>query len=191
MSTSEFVGLVLAGGKSSRMKTDKSYLIFENKTLLERAYNTLIDTGIAIVFVSGEHEGYSCISDQWSESGPAAAILSTLFCETILQYDYLLVLPIDMPLISSDLLGELMQSMDDKSIESSFFENKPLPCCIKISALKKTLKYYQEQPDISLKRLLTGKLCSNEIKYNTNGTEYFLNINTPTDLAGLRLNYET
>ena len=191
MNTSKVVGLVLAGGKSSRMGTDKSYLIFQNEMLLVRAYNCLSATKVSSVFISGTHSNYTCIKDKWPDSGPAAAILSAALRSEIKNAEYLLVIPVDMPLLSADQLIALMAAMKDKHIEASFTEGHQLPCCIKISALKNLVGTYQDQPNISMKKLLTERLLYKILPKAIADDKCFLNVNTPNEFSDLRMQYET
>src|SRR4051812_31514007 len=54
MNSSQFSGFVLAGGKSSRMKTDKAFLQIGGETFLERAFNALAPTGGEVKIVINE-----------------------------------------------------------------------------------------------------------------------------------------
>jgi molybdopterin-guanine dinucleotide biosynthesis protein A len=191
MSISQFAGLVLAGGQSSRMGTDKSKLVFQKKTLLDHACFCLRNTGISTVAVSGTHAGYVCIPDAWPFAGPAAAILSAVMHFNIRMVDYVMVVPVDMPLLSSSLLIMLMQTMKSEFIESTFIQNNPFPCCIKVSALKELALDYLQQPGISMQKLLTEKLNYKELDFNEEMAKNFININTPEAFSKLRADHET
>jgi molybdenum cofactor guanylyltransferase len=191
MSTSQFVGLVLAGGQSSRMGTDKSKLVFQKKTLLDHACFCLQNAGIETVVVSGMHAGYVCIPDAWPFAGPAAALLSALMHFSFMTKDYVMVVPVDMPLLSSSLLIKFMQTMKSEFIEAIFIQSNPFPCCIKISALKEFAPDYLQQPNISMQKLLTEKLNYKELALHEEMATDFININTPETFSKLRTDHET
>ena len=50
----EFDGIVLAGGKSKRMGTDKSEIILDGKSFLQIQTEKLRDLGASRVYVSGK-----------------------------------------------------------------------------------------------------------------------------------------
>ena len=65
------VGLVLAGGRSSRMGEDKAMLRIDGRSLLERAMRALWDAGADKVAISGTRA--AGIADRWPGTGPVAA----------------------------------------------------------------------------------------------------------------------
>lgn len=188
----KLAGLVLAGGRSSRMQQDKASLIFQKTTLIDRALHQLQQLPVAGLFVSGHYPNYPYILDLWPNSGPAAAILSAAGTLDAQLFTHVLVIPIDMPLLSSAILTYLLHSMqNDNLIEAVFIEAYPLPCCIKISALNKIFACYQDNPAIALKTLLTEHLNYQTLSAEAIDTKSLLNINTPQELKQLRDTYET
>ncbi|WP_066967020.1 molybdenum cofactor guanylyltransferase [Microbulbifer sp. Q7] len=106
--------LVLAGGQSSRMGKDKALLKLSNgRTLLEQA-KYVIDglqpsEGIVMMptMVSGARPGG--IPDRVPDAGPLGGLqaIARHLDSWALPCDALLVLPVDMPLLSSALLHQL------------------------------------------------------------------------------------
>ncbi len=103
------MGLILAGGGSTRMGVDKSQLRREQQTMLTFSRALLSSLGL-VVHVSGGRQG---IADRTPQSGPLGGIHSVL--ET-LQPDALLVLPVDMPLLTTELLRQLMNAGERLSV---------------------------------------------------------------------------
>src|SRR5579863_4028054 len=71
------VGLVLAGGQSTRMGRDKTALVARGATLVERAAKKLAATGLQVVIADRGHArlpGWITVSDGPGQ-GPGAAIL--------------------------------------------------------------------------------------------------------------------
>ena len=96
----ECLGVVLAGGLSSRMGQDKAQLK-RNKhsepsklSMLEFSKQVLKDSGIRNIIVSGDNYD---VPDQIKQSGPVAGILSVL--AKYPQVKSLLILPVDLPFI--------------------------------------------------------------------------------------------
>lgn len=121
--TLNIAGVVLAGGRSSRMGRDKAFLDFGGKPLINHMMELLRDTGLNDVYVSGDIEGYPSIPDTQSFNGPACAIADVM--THLSQYDGVLFVPVDMPLLSVGILDVLMQSDG-----GGYFEQWPLPAFI-------------------------------------------------------------
>ena len=97
-------GLVLAGGRSSRMGTNKALLEINGETLLHRTMRLLEQAGCRQVLISGDYYGYRCVTDT-AQLGPLAGIAAGLdACQT----KKLLILPVDMPYMTSELIQLLM-----------------------------------------------------------------------------------
>lgn len=95
-------GVVLAGGKSTRMGQDKSQLtLTDNKTnLLTLSQNLLANLAGENVWVSGEkhHNG---LPDEFADCGPLSGIYSALayFKQEQPSIDEVIFLPVDMPFL--------------------------------------------------------------------------------------------
>lgn len=99
------IGIVLAGGRSSRMGRDKAMLDWHGRPLLARQLERLRAAGVDAARVSGRRPDYDGIPDAMPDAGPvgglagiAAAVTGTV---------QLLVVPVDMPLLTPDLLARL------------------------------------------------------------------------------------
>lgn len=105
-------GLVLAGGHSRRMGTDKATLVIEDgRTLLERQVALLRESGLDEVVISRRRGQPSVetsarvLLDEAEDSGPLAGI-ATAMAET--NADLLLVIPIDMPFLGKEVIRQLL-----------------------------------------------------------------------------------
>ena len=110
-------GIVLAGGKSSRMGSDKGLLIINGKMFIEHvvaALRPLVDT---IIIVSNnkmyDQFGFERIEDKIKDSGPLAGLFSGLNNS---KTDYNLVLSCDIPMITTEVLEKLIDA-DYKNYE--------------------------------------------------------------------------
>lgn len=99
------LGVVLAGGLSSRMGQDKAQLLRQKQAMLDFSKQLLIDSGITDVVVSGNHHD---IPDVVPQAGPVGGIYSVLSHYS--QQDKpkaLLILPVDLPLMTATALEKL------------------------------------------------------------------------------------
>ncbi|MEW6981404.1 molybdenum cofactor guanylyltransferase [Colwelliaceae bacterium 6471] len=100
-------GVILAGGKSSRMGKDKATLSIDNETMLERNTKLLESIGVDQVVISRNEPGY--LADLYPGHGPMAGIHSALNdTKCITKDNALIIVPIDMPLLDHQLLTELV-----------------------------------------------------------------------------------
>lgn len=121
------LGIVLAGGQSSRMKVDKSTLHVNNVSNLERAINLLTSCGISEVVVSGNALGQ--IPDIYQKGGPLSGIFSVI---TSKKPTAVLIIPIDMPLLDTQTLNILLtQGIEQTS--ACCFQQHSLPIYLPVT----------------------------------------------------------
>src|SRR5271157_5209857 len=103
------MGFILAGGQGSRMGADKAFLNFSGCTLLERAIAVVRPVcDVAIVGDPAKFSRYgSVIEDAYPGRGPLAGIHAALIHSSA---ELNLMLAVDMPLVSTDLLAFLLAS---------------------------------------------------------------------------------
>lgn len=117
-------GLLLAGGRSSRMGTDKAQLLWRGVPLLEHMCAILAATGADPVCISGNQPG--AIADRWPGCGPIGALASVA---EVLDDTTLLVVPVDMPRLSPSLLSNLLRQ---PAAAASHYENHILPLRLRL-----------------------------------------------------------
>jgi molybdopterin-guanine dinucleotide biosynthesis protein A len=104
---------VLAGGKSSRMGSDKAFLKFGGQTLLQRAISVAATVSDRVLIV-GDPEKFAqygaTVKDLFAGCGPLGGIHAALVSSNA---DLNLVLAVDMPFVSSGLLAFLFASAED------------------------------------------------------------------------------
>lgn len=111
VSVVEATGIILAGGQSSRMGTNKALLDINGKRVIERVVEELQSTVNNIIIVTNSFEeyeflGFPLVEDEWKGMGPLAGIHAGL---TASQTNKNLIVACDMPFISSSL-GMLLLS---------------------------------------------------------------------------------
>jgi molybdopterin-guanine dinucleotide biosynthesis protein A len=102
-------GFVLAGGRSSRMGTDKAFLQFDGRTLLARALDLLqaITTEVRIVGPGSRFAAYGAVvEDVYTGRGPLAGIHAALSCSTT---ELNLILAVDLPFVTESLLRFIVE----------------------------------------------------------------------------------
>lgn len=106
---------ILAGGKSTRMGTDKAFLTLEGSTLLSRMLG-IAHTLSADVRVVGERAKYAALApvveDIFPGCGPLAGIHAALCSSTA---DLNVMLAVDMPFVSAALLDYLLSRARNSS----------------------------------------------------------------------------
>ena len=110
-----FSGAILAGGQSRRMGQDKALLTFGRETLLERQAALLQRAGAGeILLASGPGQRFNLLEnnglwrqvpDTVPDSGPLAGIAA---CLAAARASHLLVVAVDMPRLTPELLQELL-----------------------------------------------------------------------------------
>lgn len=169
-----FAAVILAGGKSSRMGRDKADLIWDEQPLYLHQKNTALNAGFDLVVVSRNKDGF--LQDNAKEKGPLAGILAALQDKNIQQKQYLCVLPVDMPYVTSAMLQALMNAAKTSSIIC--FENETFPFMLKVSLSHRLQEYLKTQKSVR------GFISSQEITHISAKPfiDNFININTPQHL---------
>lgn len=104
--TKAFVGVVLAGGKSSRMGKDKALLEYGGRSLIKRAERLLNDAGASRVLISrNDTSNPKYLPDIYPNCGPMSGLHAAMM-ETKLP---LLIVPVDMPMLTSEMLRCLIE----------------------------------------------------------------------------------
>lgn len=167
-------GLILAGGLSTRMGSDKAALRRNHQTMKDFNQVLLSALGLDVVVAGGT----SGIPDLIPGGGPLAAIYSVL--QTI-QPSALLVLPVDMPLLTTTVLGVLLEEGEETGVPVCY-DDCYLPLYLPVTqALRDYLdKVFTEGGDQprSLKRMLAAM---NGRQLPITDSAVLLNANTPEE----------
>lgn len=104
-------GIILAGGKSSRMKIDKGFLMYKGESFMQHSIDALHPLVSQIIIVSNKktYDAFKLkrVNDCIDNVGPLAGLYSGLK-ESSTTYN--LVLSCDVPLINSKILKKLLQT---------------------------------------------------------------------------------
>jgi len=102
MSQPDFTGVILAGGASRRMGTDKGKLRLGGKTMLAVMREKLLDAGAKNIVVLGRADEDGGIADRHPGCGPVNAALHYLDTQRVGSKH--LFVPVDMPALDRGLL---------------------------------------------------------------------------------------
>jgi len=110
-------GYILAGGKSSRMGTDKGLLLFEGKPMIQYVIDQMqaVFTKVVIVSNNPEYEkfGLEVLPDLIKDIGPAGGIYTALqHSET--QFNF--VVSCDMPFVTASAIKFIIYNTKDNQI---------------------------------------------------------------------------
>lgn len=120
------VGVVLAGGRSSRMGRDKATLPWRGDTLLSHMQQCLRWAGVSRVVVSGDYRHCDAIPDRFADLGPLGGLASVA---EALPDTTLLVVPVDMPLMDAAPLRYLLEPSAAGCI---CLQGQPLPLRLRL-----------------------------------------------------------
>ena len=101
---------VIAGGKSSRMGTDKSFVPFLGKPMIEHILESVDNIGDDLIIITNQPEGYAYLNlptygDRFLNHGPLGGLHAALHYAT---KRYVLVVACDMPWLNRPLLSHMI-----------------------------------------------------------------------------------
>ncbi|MBO3697589.1 molybdenum cofactor guanylyltransferase [Roseivirga sp. E12] len=182
MSESAVKGLILIGGRSSRMGSDKAFVTWKDMSLLEHSVEILsgITDQVYLSVNSDQHKvlsaEYECIEDRYENMGPLGGILSAL---EFLQED-LIVMAVDMPQVGAQLLEELIiPGKFVRAYQTDDNKWEPLPSYWPKTSIRE-LKSHFSTNQLSIKSFLD--LHGQGVSIQTDSGS-FKNLNRPSDLT--------
>ena len=178
-------GYILAGGKSSRMGTDKSLLLFEGKAMIQYVIEQLQPIFSKLVIVSNNPEyekfGLEVIPDLIKDIGPAGGIYTALkHSKTKLNF----MVSCDMPFITKEAIAFIMENTNDSQIVLLENQGKLEPLFgIYAKDCENTWFELIQQNTIKLQKMVSYfKLKTIPVENNEIFKEsFFKNINTKED----------
>ncbi len=170
----DLAGLLLAGGASRRMGSDKAGLMVRGKTLVDTMTGILRAAGCDPVMLSGP----GGIKDIYPGKGPLAGIHAAF--DHIGQASALLIVPVDMP----DLRANSLKRLTVTSGEAVFYKNQSLPLKLALNdKVKARLETILQTPDADLSiRNFVRELDVRTLAISEISSDELTNLNTPADL---------
>ena len=178
---------ILAGGASSRMGADKSQLLLDEQTFVERIAATLrmVTDSVSLVGGSGSEANLPVVADvypKWGALGGLHAALSAC------RREWAIVVACDLPLVTAELFERLASLRDEHdAVVPIQPDGRPQP----LAALYRTdpcrrvatelIEAGRRRPLDLLETVKTRWVEFAEIAKLTQAERFFVNINTPED----------
>lgn len=189
MNQKGITGVILAGGKNSRMGTDKGMLVVDGKNIVERTIAVLRPLVNEIIVISNgnnyDYLGLSVYNDIIPACGPMGGIYTALnFSKT----DRILVVSCDMPFVSESILTALVNSSNGGEVvipEHGEGELEPLcaiyskSCFDKFAELLRSGNWKMKD---SLQYFKVNKVVFPQDEVSP---RYFMNVNTPSEYRSI------
>jgi molybdopterin-guanine dinucleotide biosynthesis protein A len=183
-------GLVLCGGKSRRMGTDKALLPFEGEPLVLRVARRLGRAASPVLLAPGIRGrlgdlGYDEVGDEAKDAGALGGLVAGLAAS---PYPLLAVVAVDMPFVSPEVVGLLARrvSDDDAAIPATKGGLEPLHAVYSVRALH-ALRAALDARQLGLREVVAERLRLRvlpESEWRTADPSggFALNLNRPEDL---------
>ncbi|WP_341216907.1 molybdenum cofactor guanylyltransferase [uncultured Wocania sp.] len=177
-------GIILAGGKSSRMGTDKGFLMLNKKPFIQYSIEALSPLVSEIIIVSNnsKYDSFNLkrVNDIINNAGPIAGICSGLEASST---TYNLILSCDIPLINSEILKKLIDAVDyDSEIIQIENQGKTMPLiALYKRQIKDTFNDFLQKNEHRLR--IAVKACNSKNIILEQAHEFStINVNTKEDL---------
>lgn len=126
----KYTGIILSGGQSRRMGTDKGLLRFNNKPLISYPIDVL-SKYCTNIFISCNTNDYNVfeleiIKDVIPDIGPIGGIYT---CLKLSKTELNIVLPCDMPFVDQSIIDLLISVKTDCPIIAPSINRRPIPVC--------------------------------------------------------------
>ena len=173
-------GLILAGGRSSRMGTDKARISYHGKPQYQHVFDLLTPfcDHVHISCKSTSHfpSQYNPVADEFDFESPLNGILSAMRAYADNSW---LTVPVDMPMLDDSLIRYLSDHRDPKKMATCFLDSKgtapePLVAIWEEKSFEDLMIYYKDG-GISPRNFL----INNPVQLlNIPHEKYLVNINT-------------
>lgn len=180
----ELTGLVLAGGRSRRMGTDKALLELDGRPLLWRVAEQLGEVCPRVIVAAGSRPlpplPWERVADRVAGAGPLAGIIGGLGVTTT---PLLAVAAVDMPAVSPAVFVDLAGRWDGRSpavVPRSAGRLQPLHAVWATAALPDLIALF-DAGERSPTRAL-ARLASTVVSIDGEGA-WAASLNTPADIA--------
>lgn len=177
--------VILAGGQSSRMGSDKALLEFDGERLVERLIRRFATKADRIILSGAEDygTGLEVISDDLNApNGPVGAIftLAARLQDRRTGIERFVTVPVDAPFAPADLIERLSASdgcavaSDPERIHPTFAHWR----CAMVSGVRTTLQPGDRAPSL---QWLAAQCRAEAVRWRN--ADQFMNINRPADLT--------
>ena len=184
---------VLAGGKSTRMGTDKAFVELNGQTLLQRALDRVeaVGRGLWILGSRDKFESYGrVVEDEFPDHGPLGGIHAALRAS---DQELNLILAVDMPFVESRFLEYLAKCARDTAalVAAPRAEGRWQPLCAVYRrdfaiVAEQALKADKNKIDPLFSQVDVRAIEETEMVTNGFDPQMFRNLNTAADVEAVR-----
>ncbi len=189
---SSITGIILVGGKSRRMGTDKAFLEIDGVPIFERVLRVMTDCFTSVHLIGDQKERYAgyglpVIADLYPGSALGGLYTGLLSAPT----DLIFVAPCDMPFPSPSLIAYLCSLADnfDAVVPRTADGFEPLFALYRkscLEAMRRLLEagnfcVYDFYPDI-----MARYVDEEEVARATDDGRSLINVNTPEEFASVK-----
>ena len=179
-------GLVLAGGASRRMGSDKALLDIDGRPLVEHVARRLSGVCVEVLVAPGDRAlaglTWPLVADRVLGQGPLAGILGGL---AVARTALMAVAAVDMPEVDAGVLADLADRWDDAAdavVPVVAGRPQPLHAVYATAALATLAEAFDAG-----ERSVLGALARGDAIYHTvDDGQWAINLNTPEDLRRYR-----
>ena len=190
-------GIILSGGKSSRMGENKDLLSLGNKKVIEHIYTELKNCCDEVAVVANDPSAYAfltsnIISDRFPGKGPLAGLETAFFHK---KADAYIISACDTPLIKREVYEHLYSRVRDFEAAVPVFDGQihPLSGIYRRSVLT-AVKQQLNKGELKVKSFFENIHVNYVDDFGSISNEtlqqHFFNMNTPSDYEKAKLWYD-
>jgi molybdenum cofactor guanylyltransferase len=190
----ETTAIILAGGKSSRMGTDKRLLPLQGRPVFDIVLESVKPFFDEIIISTNDpetlsHHGFECVEDEVIGAGPAAGIMSVMRRH---PREYYQVVACDTPFVEGAAalrVLELAQDADAAIVRTpdglpqALFSAYSIRC---LPAFEDSISKGSYRILHCIRNLNIRNITVDQIGLQANWERHFFNINTPPDLSAAK-----
>jgi molybdopterin-guanine dinucleotide biosynthesis protein A len=181
-------GIILAGGKSKRMGTDKAFLSLGGKPLIAHVIEALETVCGTVILISADEKldqlGKPRYIDMWENIGPLAGLYTGLHFS---KNDYNFVLGCDSPLVNKSLLEMLLQEAQPEYdvVQLATSKSKMPLIALYRKTCMNSIKALIDSGERRMQESVATLKCKT-VKLDPSMEQYALNVNSPEDFVRLK-----
>ena len=180
---------IMAGGQSSRIGTDKSFVLFEGRPMIENVLDTVSGLGDETLLITNkpdeyEHLNLSMVSDVYPGLGPLGGIFTAVHAAS---HPHTLIVACDMPWLNRPLLEYMISLRQTADVVVPRWEKFPEPlhaiyskACL--DPIEEKLKARMLKITVFFGQVNVRFVEREEIERFDEDGRSFANINSPQDL---------
>ena len=200
--SNDFGVIILAGGNSSRMGLNKSFLKIGNESLIERVVESASKVSNNIVITIGKNDktsDYSSILPRWvrvekDSNENKAAIYGVLTGLEVIKAKYVAVLAVDLPFANAKVIEILKKSALEYDLAIPCWPNGNIEPLFAVYHVPSALKAFRGAVNDNKIKLKDAIERLEKVSY-VNVEKFrevdpnlccFININTPNDISSIK-----